>query len=381
MSQLSYPLVSARPLNGWQLMTALINGDKAPSNAWKKTSFRLKFLSRSLLNWRTTRGLLSTLAANPLLDEILRAQPNLPCKLHRPYLAANMNKIECLFALRDHYDLLVQRMPLKMRLGHLGRQPFVLASAQGKSGAPVTLELAAIDTLNKEGEATLLLRNANGVMLAEITFALMHYRQQPTLFIGGLQGANHQVPHAEIQQTTKECHGLFPKRLVLEGIGTLARHLGIRQIVAVGNATHIYQTGVIRARRKISCTPITISFGFQWAANRSTAAIFCCRSASPASRLMRSSARNAPNTAAVINCSMSWSTGWRRTSAPGNAARALSPPGRAPARSPARTFSSAAAAPHPCPIRRPASPPRSPDRASTSDAPPSGSPCASASAR
>lgn len=47
-------------------------------------------------------------------------------------------------------------------------------------------------------------------MLAEITFALMHYQQQPTLFIGGLQGANHEVPHAEIQHTTKECHGLFP---------------------------------------------------------------------------------------------------------------------------------------------------------------------------
>lgn len=41
-------------------------------------------------------------------------------------------------------------------------------------------------------------------MLAEITFALMHYQQQPTLFIGGLQGANHEVPHAEIQHTTKE---------------------------------------------------------------------------------------------------------------------------------------------------------------------------------
>lgn len=44
-----------------------------------------------------------------------------------------MNKIECLFALRDHYDLIVQRMPLKMRLGHLGPQPFLLASAMGKT--------------------------------------------------------------------------------------------------------------------------------------------------------------------------------------------------------------------------------------------------------
>lgn len=44
-----------------------------------------------------------------------------------------MSKIECLFALRDHYDLIAQRMPLKMRLGHLGPQSFVLASAMGKT--------------------------------------------------------------------------------------------------------------------------------------------------------------------------------------------------------------------------------------------------------
>lgn len=249
MSQLSYPLASARPLNGWQLMTALINGNMAPSNAWKKASFRLKFFSRSLFCWRTTGALLSTLASNPLRDEILSAQPNLPCKLHRPYLAANMNKIECLFALRDHYDLSAQRMPMKMRIGHLNKS-FVLASACGKSGESVSLELSTIDQLNKEGEATLLLRNAGGIMLAEITFALMHYQQQPTLFIGGLQGANHQVPHAEIQHTTKECHGLFPKRLVLEGICTLAHHLGIRQIVAVGNATHIYRNWRYHSRKK-----------------------------------------------------------------------------------------------------------------------------------
>jgi hypothetical protein len=249
MSQLSYPLVSARPLNGWQLMMALANGDKAPSKAWKKTSFRLKFIGRSLFRWPTTSALLNTLASNPLLDEILKAQPNLPCKLHRPYLAANMSKIESLFALRDHYALSKQRMPMKMLLGHLNKT-FVLAKASGKSGETVSLELASIDHLNKEGEVTLLLRNANGIMLAEITFALVHYQQRPTLFIGGIQGANQQVPHAEIQQATKECHGLFPKRLALEGVCTLARHLGIQQIVAVGNATHIYQNWRYHSKKK-----------------------------------------------------------------------------------------------------------------------------------
>lgn len=250
MSQLSYPLESVKPASSWQLMAALIGGDKIPSKAWKKTSFRLKFLSRSLLCWPTTSGLLNTLANNPLLDEILTAQPNLPCKLHRPYLAANMKRIDGLFALRDHYDLIAQRMPMKMRLGHLGRQPFTLSYAQDKNGEQICLQLAAIDNLNKEGEATLLLRNAKGIMLAEITFTLMNYHQQPTLFIGGLQGANCEVPHAEIQHTTKACHGLFPKRLVLEGIVYLAQLLGIRQLIAVGNSTHIYQNWRYHHKKK-----------------------------------------------------------------------------------------------------------------------------------
>ncbi|WP_337264429.1 MULTISPECIES: VirK/YbjX family protein [unclassified Serratia (in: enterobacteria)] len=241
MSQLSDSFTSVKPANGWQLITALLIGDKIPSQAWRKTSFRLKFFSRSLLSWPITSGLLNTLASNPLLDEILSAQPNLPCKLHRPYLAANMKHIDGLFALRDHYNLIIQRMPLKMRLGHLGRQPFTLSSAQGKNGEQICLQLAAIDKLNKEGEATLLLRNAKGIMLAEVTFTLMNYRHQPTLFIGGLQGAHCTVPHAEIQSTTKACHGLFPKRLVLEGTLQLAQQLKLGQVIAVGNSTHIYQ--------------------------------------------------------------------------------------------------------------------------------------------
>lgn len=250
MSQLSDSLVSVKPANGRQLITALLIGDKVPSNAWRKTSFRLKFFSRSLLSWPTTSSLLNTLANNPLLDEILSAQPNLPCKLHRPYLAANMKRIDGLFALRDHYNLIAQRMPLKMRLGHLGRQPFTLSSAQDKNGEPICLQLAAIDKLNKEGEATLLVRNAKGIMLAEMTFTLMNYHQQPTLFIGGLQGANCSVPHTEIQSATKACHGLFPKRLALDGIVYLAQQLKIGQVIAVGNRTHIYQNWRYHHKKK-----------------------------------------------------------------------------------------------------------------------------------
>ncbi|WON78177.1 VirK/YbjX family protein [Serratia sp. UGAL515B_01] len=240
MSQLSYPLATAKLASSGQLMSALLNGEKLPSKCWEKTSFRLKFLCRSLLCWPTTRALLNTLVANPLLDEILSAQPDLPCKLHRPYLAANMNRMESLFALRDHYDLIAQRMPIKVCLGYLSNS-FTLGCAEDKNGGQIHLQLTSIGKLSKEGEATLLMRNAQGVMLAEITFTLMNYHQQPTLFIGGLQGAEQGVPHSEIQNTTKACHGLFPKRLALEGVTYLAHHLGIQQIIAVGNTTHVYQ--------------------------------------------------------------------------------------------------------------------------------------------
>lgn len=62
-----------------------------------------------------------------------------------------MSKIECLFALRDHYDLIAQRMPLKMRLATSARS-LRAGQSDGQNEAPIALELAAIDKLNKEGK-------------------------------------------------------------------------------------------------------------------------------------------------------------------------------------------------------------------------------------
>ena len=218
-------------------------------------------------------------------------------------------------------------------------------------------------------------------MLAEITFALMHYQQQPTLFIGGLQGANHEVPHAEIQHTTKECHGLFPKRLVLEGICTLARHLGIRQIVAVGNATHIYQNWRYQSKKKDKLHADYDQFWLSMGAKPLDSGYFLLPERIARKPIEEIASKKRAEYRRRYQLLDELEQDWRRISAPDNARRAVSPPGRAPARSPVRTFSSAAAAPSPCPIRRPASRPRSPDPASTSGGPLSGSPCAPASAR
>lgn len=251
VSQFVVPLPANRITNGWQLMIALVNGDVIPSKEWKKLSFRLKFLCRSLFNWRLTISLADILASNLLIEQILHVQPDLPCKLHRPYLTVKMSKLECLFALRDHYTLITQRMPLKLLLGCLNKEPAVLGNAVDKQGNKVMLKMASLSNLNREGEMTLLSCNADGVILAKITFILMNYGQRPTIFIGGLQGADKEVPHTEIHETTKACYGLFPKRLALEGVCSLAHYLGIDQIIAVGNGGHIYRNWRYRSKKDV----------------------------------------------------------------------------------------------------------------------------------
>lgn len=97
-------------------------------------------------------------------------------------------------------------------------------------------------SMDKEGDSTILFRNSEGIPLAELTFTLCEYQGKRTMFIGGLQGAKWEIPHQEIQNATKACHGLFPKRLVMEAACLFAQRLQVEQIIAVSNETHIYRS-------------------------------------------------------------------------------------------------------------------------------------------
>lgn len=117
-----------------------------------------------------------------------------------------------------------------------------LAKLEGKNGEQFTLELTMMISMDKEGDSTILFRNSEGIPLAEITFTLCEYQGKRTMFIGGLQGAKWEIPHQEIQNATKACHGLFPKRLVMEAACLFAQRLQVEQIIAVSNETHIYRS-------------------------------------------------------------------------------------------------------------------------------------------
>ena len=242
MSQLSEnSFESSRHPSALGLFFSLFSGQWRPGEFWNKRSFRRKFMLRSILMPRLSREWMNELSQWSHLDTLLTRQPRLPVRLHRPYLAVNFSRHQVLDALRYHYTLLSEAMSSEELTTYLNTQALTLAQIEGKNGDTFTLELTMQINLDKEGDSTILMRNADGDVLAEMTFTLLDYQNQRTLFIGGLQGGKRDLPHEAIQNATKSCHGLFPKRLVMEAVCRFAERLHVDQILAVSNDVHIFR--------------------------------------------------------------------------------------------------------------------------------------------
>lgn len=241
---------SSLPLTGWQLFRALTAGKLTPGEVWENPAYRRRFLVRTLAMPFTTFHFLQLLARHPSYPQLLHIQPGLPCRLHRPWLSTALTQKQTLDALFWHYDQMQRLLPARLASGYFSRAGVVLAVPTGREESRFTLTLRADDGLDREGEATLLLSDEENNTLAKITFALCRYAGKSTLYIGGLQGPKPDVPHDVIQRGTKACHGLFPKRLLLESILTLAVYLDVEAIRAVSNETHIYRSLRYRKKKK-----------------------------------------------------------------------------------------------------------------------------------
>lgn len=234
--------------SGWQLFRLLSQGQLTPGLAWKNPAYRRKFMLRSLTTPFTTATLLSRLAGQPMLRQMLQVQPGLPCRLHRPWLSMNMPRQNAAQALSWHYQILAQRMANSVLNAYLSPTGATLATLTGRDEQTFNIRLIADAFLDKEGEATLAFCDAQSIPLAELTFTLCPFAGKHTLYIGGMQGAKSHVPHEQIQAATKSCNGLFPKRLLVETAMVIGQLMNVDVIRAVSNETHVYRS--IRYRRK-----------------------------------------------------------------------------------------------------------------------------------
>ena len=239
-----------QPTSGWQLFKNLALGKLTPGLAWQNPAYRRKFVLRSLAAPVTTSRLLTRLAKQPCLMQLLQAQPGLPCRMHRPWLTVNMERQHALESLNWHYQTMIRQLPATLLQGYLSKQGATLLTLTGKDEQHFTVRLCADAFMDKEGEATLVFCDDQNTVLAEITFTLCPLAGKSTLFIGGLQGAKAHVPHERIQKATKACHGLFPKRLLVETAMTLGAAFPVEQIVAVSNDTHIYRSWRYRKKKE-----------------------------------------------------------------------------------------------------------------------------------
>ena len=239
-----------QPKSGWQLFKCLTLGNITPGMAWQNPAYRRKFLLRSLATPFSTARLLADLAKQPRLMQMLRVQPGLPCRLHRPWLTVNMDRAHALASINWHYQAMSRHLPAALLNGYLSNQGATLLTLTGKDEQQFTVRLCADAFLDKEGEATLAFCDHQHTVLAEMTFTICEFNGKSTLFIGGLQGAKAHVPHDLIQGATKACHGLFPKRLLVEAAMTLGAVFPVEQIIAVSNATHIYRSWRYRKKKE-----------------------------------------------------------------------------------------------------------------------------------
>ncbi|OTA20181.1 VirK, required for proper localization of IcsA at the surface of bacteria [Xenorhabdus beddingii] len=228
--------------SGVKLFAALVGKRVTPGEHWLSSGNRTKFALRSILTPVSTLKLLDSLAKTPRYLDILKKQPSLPCKLHRPYLSINFKRKHIVCALNEHYKLLFQHLEPAIISKLFDTHAYLLATIQGKNES-FMIYIDSLDNLNKEGELSLYITTAENVILAKCAFTLLTVDGKQTLFIGVLQGpAKGDNSLDIIRHATKECYGLFPKRLLIEAICRFAEHVDCEQILAVSNETHIYRS-------------------------------------------------------------------------------------------------------------------------------------------
>lgn len=240
----------SQPKSKWQLFNWLCTGKLPLNELWLKSTYRFKFFFRTLFLSPITFKLLDKLRLYPLLGYYLSCQTNLPCKLQRPYLASCLSQQERFEALAYHYDFLAKHPDSMTKAFYNPNIAFVLADVKVKNDANIKIAIQARNKFAREGEISLYFYDNDGIDLATVTFTIMQYQQKTTLFIAGLQGTGHREARIRVQQATKQCYGLFPKRVALEAILVIARYFNLEQIVAVGNKTHIYNNWRYNTRQE-----------------------------------------------------------------------------------------------------------------------------------
>lgn len=175
--------------------------------------------------------------SHPVLGELAPFYPRILHKIYRPWLSNHLGCRERVAALVSHYSAVSET-----GLGPLVRRaalvPVTLAEFAGKSGAALSLQLAAINVGHREGELALLLAS-EGRIAYTASFALQSADGRLQLVLGGLQGLRAADGAALIQRLTRELHGCRPKNFMVAMLRQLGASIGCDKLVLVSNRNRV----------------------------------------------------------------------------------------------------------------------------------------------
>lgn len=198
-----------------------------------------------------TFRLLKIITQHPFYESLLSSQPRLPCRIHRPYLTNKLSRKERVAAIVYHYKAMTHFLSDAQFNKLLGDEGITMAQIVAKDDTVYTLNLISTHKLDREGEVSIILRDSNEQFLAEISFTLCCQSGESAFIIGGLQGPNNSDAQEIIQHATKNFHGIFPKRIVLEALLALAQRMNISTVYAVTNSSHVYQSLRYNKKQKL----------------------------------------------------------------------------------------------------------------------------------
>jgi hypothetical protein len=223
------------------IISDLVSGRLSPAPIWKKADYRLKFLLRTILFYRSTRLMLDTLSQRADFKKLLNAQTTLPSKTHRQYLARGLSSTQRASAIVSHYQFIDSLKNPRLASALTATKATELLAFEGKDGAQFTLYASCAHKAEREGESTLWFCNADNTVLASTTFSIARGKEGWELIIGGLQGPRREVSRDAIKHATRACYGLFPKRILIECFGLMAMQCGITTLSGVSDNGHVFR--------------------------------------------------------------------------------------------------------------------------------------------
>ena len=145
--------------------------------------------------------------------------------------------------LTNHYELCKYFFDENVYKKLLSGNEFLLATINGKSFKEYRIILSSHERFIHEGELTIRLVDDSGFdFISSLTFFFGGDINNPSIFIGGLQGLKSEDSKKRIVEVTKDFQGLRPKSIVLEALYGIADAMKVKYIEAVCCKMHPLQS-------------------------------------------------------------------------------------------------------------------------------------------